>query len=328
MTTVPTKSSFKFPSPEAFDGKSDSRSGGSKAREFYQKCEVFFSVYPDDFDTAIKKARFVLFLCKDSAYAWASAFMEALADSQNPLQTILTNHDNFKKAFLAQFASIDLEQSATLELFKLEQSGKISEYAARFRELSSQTKWNEESKIARFYSGLNDRLKDTIATAPIVPKSLEEYVNWTISLGDRLEARNVRKPGNFQFQRRRPPNPTSRGQSAIRPDNQRPRMSQEELERHRRENRCFKCHKVSHRGNDHQFHPRSLASSGSTNPSGPANPTPAAANAMYGNRDIDLEEPLGLDAANLKGYAGALPWEEYESIILPSDRAESWRTKN
>ena len=111
-----SKSGFKFPPPNSFDGKPDTKTGGSKAREFYAKCEIYFSAYPDSFDTALKRSRFILYLCKDAAYTWASSYMGAIANSVHKLRGIIDNEPKSKTAFLAQFSSIDPVQAATFEL--------------------------------------------------------------------------------------------------------------------------------------------------------------------------------------------------------------------
>ncbi|KAG8986916.1 hypothetical protein FRB94_002357 [Tulasnella sp. JGI-2019a] len=114
--------------------------------------------------------------------------MAALGDSSHELHIILNSASKFKDAFLAQFSSIDLVETTTQELSRLNQSRKISEFTTRFRELASQTKWNDESKVAMFYTKLSNRIKDVIIASPVVPTKYEEYVNWAIKIGERLES--------------------------------------------------------------------------------------------------------------------------------------------
>ncbi|KAG8971729.1 hypothetical protein FRB93_003230 [Tulasnella sp. JGI-2019a] len=227
--------SYKFPAPESFDGKPDLQ-GGSKAREFFMKCEIYFSFYDDQFKVDTNRARFIPFLCKDAAYARASAYMAALEDSSHELHGVLNSASKFKDTFLAQFSSINLVESATQELSRLNQSGKILEFTARFRELASQTKWNDESKITIFYTKLSDRIKDVIVTSPVVPTKYEEYVNWAIKIRERLESRQWECPRGFISNRsnhgRRSYPTNGRGQSSANQNNQRNSLSLEDLERY------------------------------------------------------------------------------------------------
>lgn len=334
---------FKFPQPKAFDGKTDDLSGASKAREFISKCEIYFAHYDAEFKDHEVRARFVLFLCEESAYAWAAAYIDAMASKQGGLYDTAKKWEDFKKAFLAQFSSIDQKQSATRQLAQLRQSGKVSVYAAKFRELAAQTDWNDDSKIAVYYNGLRDTIKTTIATATSIPDKYEEYVNWTIRIGDRLDMaftersrpsngpgrnRNRRLPGSSSF------SPGSGGRPGPSANSARSGLSREDAERHMRENRCFKCHQVGHRANDPAFHPQPNASGRGAPSASTSGAPPKAGNATY-SRDHQVDDDsrsedqaLELDAASFRPSGSRLPWREFEEVTLPSDRARSWRTKN
>lgn len=327
---------FKFPQPKPFDGKPDELSGASKAREFMAKCLLFFEWNSSAFTDDSAKVKFVLFLCEDAAYTWAASYIDAVSDSNNPLYAVTQKWVDFKAAFLAQFSSVDQEQTATRQLARLRQDGKVSSYAARFRELASQTKWNDESKIAVYYNGLRDAVKGIISTAVTVPDKYEDYVNWTIKIGDRLDMasaersrppssnlpRGNRPRGNLPFNRngRRQGIPTS---------NSRYGLSSEETQRYMQEKRCFKCHKEGHRANDPRFHPESDAS-GRGAPSGNTSGIPTkTGNATFGNGGPieyedsrnSFEEPLALEATSFRPSGSRLPWREYEDVTIPSARS-------
>ena len=324
--------SFKFPSPESFDGKPDSQ-GGSKAREFFAKCEIYFSFYDDQFKTDVNRSRFILFLCKDAAYAWASAYMAALGDTHHELYGVVTSNTKFKDAFLAQFSSIDIVETATQELSRLSQTGRVSEFASRYRELASQTKWNDESKIAMFYSKLQDRIKDVIVASPVIPSKYEEYVNWAIKIGERLESRQSERPRGFtnnRPNRNRRTYPTNGGgQSSASANSQRVNLSQEELEKYRKENRCFKCGQIGHRSNDPKFHPRSQGGNRASNPGGPAGLLPQTGNAAYRyDESEEQNDSLQLDAVHTRNTQGVFPWREFEDVVIPSYQKASSQAKN
>ncbi|KAG9020478.1 hypothetical protein FRB95_004176, partial [Tulasnella sp. JGI-2019a] len=198
--TSMSKLGFKFPPLDAFDGKPDTKTGGSKAREFYVKCEIYFDAYSGAFDTYLKRSWFILYLCKEAAYTWALSYMGAISDSTHKLRPILKDGVKFKTAFLAQFSSIDPVQAATFKLNRLHHTRTISEFSARFRELASQTDWNDPSKISFYYSKLQDRIKDTIVQAASAPGSYEDYVNWAIQIGECLKTRQSEQPRGFQNQ--------------------------------------------------------------------------------------------------------------------------------
>ncbi|KAG9021456.1 hypothetical protein FRB95_002090, partial [Tulasnella sp. JGI-2019a] len=105
------------------------------------------------------------------------SYVGAISNSVHKLRPILEDGVKFKTVFLAQFSSINPVQAATFKLNRLHHTGTISEFSARFRELASQTDWNDPSKISFYYSKLQDRIKDTIAQAASAPDSYEDYVN-------------------------------------------------------------------------------------------------------------------------------------------------------
>lgn len=266
------RSTFKFPMPDPFLGKPDEASGASNAREFISKVELTFRWHQREFFLATTRVEFVLFLCQGAAFSWASAYIEALGDPRNPLHPRTLSWTRFKKAFLAQFSSIDQAQTATRLITTLKQTGKVSEYAAKFREYAAQTKWNDDSKIAVYHTGLRDTIKTIIATSVDIPGRYEDYVNWTIKIGDRLDqaaaerARSAQSSGrNAQTGRNQTSTSNSRNRGRPNTSNDRPRssLSREETERYRREGLCFKCGKKGHNSNDPKFHPRPTGAGGS-----------------------------------------------------------------
>ncbi|KAG8841437.1 hypothetical protein FRB96_007733, partial [Tulasnella sp. 330] len=181
---------FKFPTPAEFDGKSDESTGVSKAREFLVKVEIYVGVYSANFPSPVDKSRLILFLCKDAAFSWASLYMPAINNTNHKKQKFLEDWDGFKAAFLAQFSSVDQEATATRELVNIRHTGKVSEFAVRFRELAAQTKWNDESKIVVYLTKLKESIRGIILTTISALTQYEEFVNWTIKIGDQVETFN------------------------------------------------------------------------------------------------------------------------------------------
>lgn len=329
------RSTFKFPMPDPFLGKPDEASGASNAREFISKVELTFRWHQWEFFLATTRVEFVLFLCQGAAFSWASAYIEALGDPRNPLHPRTLSWTRFKKAFLAQFSSIDQAQTATRLITTLKQTGKVSEYAAKFREYAAQTKWNDDSKIAVYHTGLRDTIKTIIATSVDIPGRYEDYVNWTIKIGDRLDqaaaehARSAQSSGrNAQTGRNQTSTSNSRNRGRPNTGNDRPRssLSREETERYRREGLCFKCGKKGHNSNDPKFHPRPTGAGGSGTAGGAAGVSTKTGNATFGsgNPIVEEEDALELDATSFVP-GKVLPWHEYEDVIQSS---EFYRSKN
>lgn len=335
---------FKFPQPKPFTGKPDEATGVIKSREFLAKCDIFFGFYKAQFKEDDTKTIFVLFLCEDAAYAWASVYIAAMGQEEHELHEVLKNWGTFKKAFLAQFGSVNPTKTATRDIIALSQAGKVSEYARTFRELAAQTKFDDSSKIAIYEKGLKDNIKLALANASVWrPDDYEEFVNWTIEIRDNLEfvkqtsgsghqpiRPNKSRPSNQGGNRGdRPPASANRARSGL---------SREETERRIRENRCFTCNKVGHRSNDPAFHPKSNAGSGGPSSGGPTGLPQKAGNATHGKGrryieesdqgDESPDERITLDAASFRPSGSRYPWNEFEDVTLPSVQAKSWRAKN
>ena len=74
----------------------------------------------------------------------------------------------FEEQFTRRFIPLDLAQAAREALKKLKQ-GKMSvaKYKAKFDEQSSLTKWSQVDLQTRFYDGLSNSIKDTLAITEI-----------------------------------------------------------------------------------------------------------------------------------------------------------------
>lgn len=336
---------FKFPIPKPFTGKPDESTGVIKSREFLAKCELFFGFYNKQFDDDDKKSTFVLFLCEEAAYAWASVYIAAMGDKENDLHDVIKSWDSFKQAFLAQFGSVDPTKTATRDIIALFQTGKVSEYARKFRELAAQTDFNDASKIAIYERGLKHSMQIALANASANrTDDYEGFVNWTIAIGDSIEFINNPSSGGKQSSRSDKPRSTNqgnnRGGGQPPASSGRPRsgLSREETERHIRENRCFKCHKVGHRSNDPAFHSSTNAGGGGASSGGTTGLPQKTGNATHGKGrryveeddqgDESPDERITLDAASFRPSGSRYPWNEFEDVTLPSVQANSWRAKN
>ena len=336
---------FKFPQPKPFTGKPDESTGIIKSREFLAKCELFFAFYDRQFDNDERKTTFVLFICEEAAYAWASVYITAMGVEGHELHDVIKNWAKFKKAFLAQFGSVNPTKTATRDIIALYQTGKVSEYARLFRELAAQTDFNDPSKIAIYERGLKHSMQIALANASASrPDEYEKFVNWTIEVGDSIEFANAPSGGGRRTIRPDKPRSTNQGDNrgGGRPpaSSGRPRsgLSREETERHIRENRCFKCHKVGHRSNDPAFHSNANAGGGGAPSGGTTGLPQKTGNATHGKGrryveeedqgDESPDERISLDAASFRPSGSRYPWNEYEDVTLPSVQAKSWRAKN
>ena len=251
---------------------------GKKAREFIGKCELAFRDHTrrvlevrartrnQEFPRYIsgqEKVEKVLSLCSEQAFDWASVYIENIDNRQWANSRQLYNWDEFRTAFLAQFSSVDPERSAERELQTLRQGNeKIAVHTGKFRNLASQTSWNDEAKIAWYRNTLGQRILDVMAASPNIPNDYETFLNWSIRIGENLEFNSQSRGGFGTGNNRSQPNRRNGGTFSSsnwrRNDNSgngastsnirsRPNsLSPEENARYRKENLCFKCGMAGH----------------------------------------------------------------------------------
>jgi len=140
-----------------------------------------------------ERIRFALYCIRDAGWPWASELNGLIADPSQPRTarqtSIITVWSEWKKSFLNQFSSVDIKQSATMQLDQLRQrKGQgIAEFAGKFRELANSTGFNETAKKEAFRSKVSRDLRNIIDHAIDEPDGYEEFVNWVIKIGQKRE---------------------------------------------------------------------------------------------------------------------------------------------
>lgn len=342
-----SKPTYKPENPKEFKGDR-----GRDARKFVSDCEFFFKGYGigsgEPFETHEARARLALRCMGGEAYAWAQPYNAIIYDgvvvgTNDPHKKGIDNWDTFKKDFLSQWSSTDVEREAEHKISKLVYGSSIATFVAEFRELASQTKWNDQAKTAALEARLPQWLKAIVALQVEPPSSLHKWYDWIIKMGERQEelrrtnpgsgsggyspartpgpsARGGRGRGRGQWSWRgggRPPAPTGGGQP-----NGRPTLPKEEMERLSRENRCYRCKQVGHIS-------RNCPLGGQTGsgtygrPGGPPNTVPKAVAGATSNAQ-------GENQGNGETYPGHQEeegeWIRMSGALRPwNDHGRTWR---
>lgn len=247
--------SFKSPKvqmPEKFDGNN------ARFRDFMVSIENYFTLQADRFPIDMVKTRFVGSLLLRDALSW----FRTLVETNSPL---LESYEEFVQDFRQNFGDPHAQRHAQIALARLKQGrASVSSFAARFRRISIDTGYNDLSLIERFRNGLNDDVKDVLATALEEPVELEPFISLCVRIDDRLYGRRLEKMsakplrynGNeFKqpFRERKDSNagpvPMELDSTAILPGN-RSKLTQEERQRRLREKLCLYCAKPGHRAVD------------------------------------------------------------------------------
>ncbi|KAB5592147.1 Transposon Tf2-1 polyprotein [Ceratobasidium theobromae] len=218
--------------PDAFDGKR-----GLSARTFMTQMETYFLTRTVAMGE-IEKVYAVLTNMGNNpnAAAWTQPLLEQR--NKGVEHPYLQSWEAFRTAFLLNFDDPTFQLKASDELMAITQTSSVAEYASRFRSLSAQVSWNDETLTAGFKRGLKPHIRTELMKATLFDngrRSFEEWVTVAITLDNVLYTRTDRM-ANLPDRTGTNPDPRSRG--VLVPEDQK--------ELRRKEGRCIKCGKPGH----------------------------------------------------------------------------------
>jgi Retrotransposon gag protein len=232
----------KIALPKQFDGTV------SAYRDFMASVRNIFAIHAPRYPTDEIKCRFVGSLLTGDALSW----FRYLIETDSPL---LTNFEAFVTDLAANYDDPHAQRHAQDALKRLKQGNRSAvTYAARFRRLANLTGYNSEALIEQFRSGLNDEVKDVLATALDEPEDLETFVHLCIKIDNRTYSRKMEKSNQSlrtrQFhkptvQQRSGPSPMEIDTVSIHGVGGKT-LSPQELQRRRDQRLCLYCGGANH----------------------------------------------------------------------------------
>jgi len=246
---------LRIPDPSPFSGHSD------ELDPFLLECEQRFRIQPDIFNTADKKAFYVLSLFKGKlARIWKEQFLKS-CEGQN---LIAVDWATFRKALKDSFTEEGRTQDAQKELQEIHQ-GKmdVDELNTKFRLLLQRAGVNPTQNpqlIIRMYeSAINRNIAPQIILAG-APDTLDEWMTKASQIDRAYKRSNRLFAGAASFKRkdnhRQKPksfygDSSSRNQSMGEPMDI-DRLSPQENEQRKKAKLCFECGESGHFANAHR----------------------------------------------------------------------------
>lgn len=200
--TTPPKKGIKVATPDVFTGTL------SLANAFLRQLTLYFRAKADDFRHDDDKILFALSYMKGgTAGPWADF---KIAELERNDETFV-DWDDFKTQFQANFADPAPESTARNKMDRIKQGVRSAdEFVAEFRELATQTGYNDAAHVEKFEKGLNAGLVDKIYALPEMPVTLLEWYHWAMKLDRQWRQREARKkatPSTFNPQQSLNPKP-------------------------------------------------------------------------------------------------------------------------
>ena len=122
-----------------------------------------------------------------AAQNWAMPLLQALDEGRS--HELLLNYDAFRAAIIGVYGDINRKENAEDRLGKIKQTKSAASYISSFNKHAAQVEWNESSLVARFRSGLKDEILDSVATAEVQPRGLQDWMAMASRIDERLWAR-------------------------------------------------------------------------------------------------------------------------------------------
>ena len=242
----------KFEQPKYYDGKK------GELRGFLTRLKAYFRHYQKNFGNEVDKVLFAANRLEGEALNWFEPTLRNFLDNDSEAQdeetkAIFAEYSKFEEGLKGAFGDPDEARTAERQLTQFRQHGSATDYAARFRQISSHLDWEDEPLMAQFYQGLKEEVKDELVKLDR-PRTFAEYAAMAVRVDDRLYERRLEKKqhgkntcisyhANAGYKRQQPePRSTAYGTHSG-------PMELDAMQRNnqpRRNGKCFNCGKEGH----------------------------------------------------------------------------------
>lgn len=239
----------KVNKPAEFDGKL------SEYSKFISQCLLTFRMCPVSYAEDEQKVFFVISYLTGTPRGWARPILE---DESHPLRN---DFPAFKKKLDTMYADRNLKQKARDRLGHLKQTKSVATYSAEFQQIIAPLDLDDDSKQSMFYKGLHSDIKKSLIFFPPA-KTFDELLEQCISIDQRQYAlrqeekhsekssKSHSKPSSYNNSNsNKPGNHGSVPSSTSKPKQPHPPVSEDEKNRRRENNLCFRCGSPEHRIN-------------------------------------------------------------------------------
>ena len=231
---------FKVGKPEEYDGTPE------KLQAFISQCKLVFATQTKKFSDPRAKILYLFSYCtKGSALAWRetlaidqATFLKELTEesTKNGKEVWGTFTDQMKKTFM----SVTLKIESQTKIMRLKQGNRrVEEYNNEFKMLAHTAEVDKMAQLMFYKQGLKQLIKSKIYESGDIPTDLTTWMKRAIAIDIGWSESQLDQPLPSFTNQNRPRNRAMVTQN-------RPRLSDEEFEKRKKDRLCFKCGKPGH----------------------------------------------------------------------------------
>jgi hypothetical protein len=167
----------KVAKPDIFKGQCE------HLKEWLLQLDLYFAFNPVE---ARKKTLFATMYMWDRAQQWIKPELCKFLNDGTDKDDLFANFAEFKKSIHCIFGVSNEESTVIWVIQHLQQRTSASEYAAKFQEYLSVTKWDDAALMTMFHRGLKENVKDELMCDGQAIMDLEDLIEVAIDLDNKL----------------------------------------------------------------------------------------------------------------------------------------------
>lgn len=237
-----TKLDIKLPPPEEYDGTP------GKLRPFLTQCELVFQGKTDQYQSGKSRVLYAIsFFNKGEALAWKQMIVQTQTEFLKDLAKQAADNDTglwesakavFERLFCPQSSKLESQQ----KLLHIKQGTRtIEQYTTAFKLIGVDADLDKDMSLILWKQGLKPVIKQKIYESGDIPTKFDQWVERAKAIDLGWREYQTERGNSFK---------EGRNRRTFEPkDNNRPRLSDEEYQKRRKEGLCYKCGNKGHLAN-------------------------------------------------------------------------------
>lgn len=196
LKVEPGKGEAKGADPPIFQGDQ------KELESWITACRLRFASQPSKFGTEWKKVVFATSFLRGPPLLWFQPVIQmyTAADPDAEIPAEFQSFATFVESIRTLYGDPDIQRNSERAIHHIKQDRTVAEYISRFATHAQHTKFDDSALASHFYEGLDDGIKDELATREWT--NLRELQNLASRLDNRARQREIEKKRDGKTQGR------------------------------------------------------------------------------------------------------------------------------